>query len=405
MFLILIMIFKGFKFQAGLIFFLALFFLSQNIHAAESYQVAINIAGVGTSQQSYNNVLTAFDAFKESQIKQVFPVYDNTQAVSLSLSGQGVVINYAFLVANNNTLTIKIPAVGLDRTFTGATRKESRDLAVNFLKANGYLAQILELINKNAIAKSVTDPIAGNPNSMLANMVENDFNQQFLWRISSQTPESTGVGAGYRLLVQEDQAQKIKSQSFTPFFRVQFDNALLSDMTVSMPLSLIESETTQFKQAGLAISARKKVNDAWTIASGGAYSIGGSEKDAKLAQYGGLSITSDYHLRIAGWQFAVGNMVGYYETFKIADYDINTVNTVFRNALVLSKSLEFSTASYYWDTFLIDTRYAGTPLATNNYQEVGVGLRGRSLNLNWRATASLIHGASNTTYFTFVLNQ
>lgn len=381
------------------------FLFSSRVYAAESYAVFINIGGVGTSQLSYNNILTAFDAFKESQIKQVFPAYDNTQAVSLSLSGQGVVINYAFLVANNNTLTIKIPALGVDRTFTGATRKASRDLAVNFLKVNGYLAQILELINKNAIAKSVTDPIAGNPNSMLANMVENDFNQQFLWRISSQPSEIMGVGAGYRLLVQEDQAQKLKSQSFTPFVRVQFEDALLSDMTVSLPLSLIESETTQFKQAGIAVSARKKVNDAWTIASGGAYSIGGSETDAKLAQFGGLSLTSDYHWRAAGWKFAVGNMVGRYKTFKIAGYDIDTANTAFRNALVLSKPLEFKQTPYYWDTFLIDTRYVGTPLAINNYQEIGLGLRGKTLSLNWRTTVSLIHGASNTTYFTFVLNQ
>jgi hypothetical protein len=400
----LMLIFNFLKLNLGLIFFLAPLFLTQSIHAAETYSVSINIDGIGTSQQSYNNVLTAFDSFKESQIKQVFPLYDNTQAVSLSLTGQGVAINYAFLVANNNTLTIKIPAVGLNRTFTGSTRKESRDLAINFLRSNGYLAQILEVINKNAIAKSVTDPIAGNPNSMLANMVENDFNQQFLWRISSQKPEQSGVGAGYRLLVQDDQGEKVKSQSFTPFFRVKFDDSLLSDIAVSMPLSLIESETTQFKQAGLAISARKIVNDAWIISSGGSYSIGGSEEDAKLAQYGGLSIGSDYHWKAAGWQFAFGNMVGHYKTFKIAGYDVNMANTAYRNAFVLSKTLEFRGNPYFWDTFLIDTRYSGTPLAVSNYQEIGVGLRGKTLNLNWRATASVIHGASNSTYFSIVLN-
>ena len=79
-------------------------------------------------------------------------------------------------------------------------------------------------------------------------------------------------------------------------------------------------------------------------------------------------------------------MIGYYTTVKLYDgdyaYNPGIQNVVYRNALMLNIPTDFLMKKTSLETFIIDTRYTGTALYMNQYQEYGVSYGYDAVNIN-----------------------
>jgi len=338
----------------------------------------------------------ALDYFKESEVARVVSGYSGTEPLAIHVSYPGIEIHYLFATANSSALTVKIPALGINKTFTGTTRNDSRHLALDYLKSKGYLPQMMQLVTAHTVAHTASDPVAGNPQSLLSSMVQNDFDQQFLWRIGPPATAGHEAGAGFRYGSTQGNGEASRSRFLTPFYRYRFKQAPGSELSLSLPLAMTEVDGAESYQAGAALSYRSPILDHWSIAGGASYALTSSSDLIRLAQYGGISLTSDLHWDAAGWHWAMGNMVGYYRTFKLADYDPELRNTAYRNGLVASRPVSLLGTDADIDYFLIDTRYSGSSLYTRAYQEAGVALRKSGTGWNWRAAASVVASDSAT---------
>lgn len=318
------------------------------------------------------------------------------------VSYPGIDIDYQFATANSTALTIRIPALGLNRTFTGATRRDSRHLALDYLKSQGYLSQMMKLLTTHSVAHTASDPVAGNPQSQLASLVQNDYDQQFLWRIHQPDQSGSEFGAGVRYGALKNDGVNTHSHAITPFYRYRFEQSPQSELSVSLPLAVAEMDGAQSYQGGLSVSFRTPIMNNWSIAGGGSYALTGSSDLERLAQYGGISITSDVHWDAGKWRFAVGNMIGHYRTFELASYDPELRNTAYRNGIVASHIVELLGTDLDVDYFLIDTRYSGSALYDPAYQEAGVALRKSNSKWNWRASASFISSDSPGGFISFM---
>jgi hypothetical protein len=90
------------------------------------------------------------------------------------------------------------------------------------------------------------------------------------------------------------------------------------------------------------------------------------------------SLTSSYVINRDGYDIAIGNMVGYYQTLKAQagdfSYDPGIKNTIFRNGVMLSQPINAFGKGMSIEYSLIDTRFTGDALYTDGYDEIGITL-------------------------------
>ena len=98
--------------------------LSQVGYAKDIFEATISVAGQGTQYNSYNSVSDVGDQYDFDNLKQIFPNYTGTEAVtaSVNLRGANGELTYG---ANSNSLNLSI--LGINRVYNGATREEAQD--------------------------------------------------------------------------------------------------------------------------------------------------------------------------------------------------------------------------------------------------------------------------------------
>jgi len=129
-------------------------------------------SGPDSFSASFSNVEEAFEQLDKENLERFLPSYIDTSAVNAVVDYRGIDINFSFL-ANSTTLTMTIPGLNISETFDGTTRDDSGDLLVEYLKGAGL--DSVNRIQKELARVSATDPVAGNPASLMGTMVSNNY--------------------------------------------------------------------------------------------------------------------------------------------------------------------------------------------------------------------------------------
>jgi hypothetical protein len=167
-----------------------------------------------------------------------------------------------------------------------------------------------------------------------------------------------------------------------------------------MPLSITYVGGAKVYNAGLGVSYRVPMSRDWALTPSINYALTGSSDLGSAAQVASAAITSTYYWRRDGYDLGMGNMLGYMTTmpftYKGYSYDPNISNTVLRNGLLYSQPTRMLGGKMHFEVSLIDTRFFGTDLYSDNYQELKFTLgTTRAANLGatgiFRVGASLIH--------------
>lgn len=147
------------------------FMLCQSIFlmAREPYHAGIRV-DLETASVSAPNLVDLNRSLRTSGIQELIPLYTPTSAVAIGINLRGLEALTSF-AANSTTLNVFIPNANITASFTGSTRDESWVLFKDFIKEGRSIKKLLK-----AYARfSPIDPIAGNPNSLMAQMGEADY--------------------------------------------------------------------------------------------------------------------------------------------------------------------------------------------------------------------------------------
>lgn len=302
---------------------------------------------------------------------------------------RGLPVNLSYV---GNTLTFSVPSLNITESFTGVNRDESEDLFGDWLEKNG--ASTMERIMKELARVSPVDPIAGNSNSAMAKTVESNFTEGFLDVATKQNTSSITVDKNkntisitptYKSL--DIDGKNSTSYSFPLAYSFVSNENADRKFTVSLPISYSDVEGAVSYNVGLGFSYTLPITNSWTLTPAIGYNIAASVDLGTLAQIGSASITSSYSYDLNEHQrISLGNMVGYYTTLKFYggdySYDPGIRNTVFRNALMYSQDTNSFIDNTSVDIYVINTKFTGTELYNDGYNEIGFSFGYNKVNVN-----------------------
>ena len=298
---------------------------------------------------------------------------------------------------NETTFVFDIPKIGIHEKFTGSTRDESMDEFVDWLKENGK--GTLSKLMRGFAEHTPNDPVAGNPHSLMANLVSTDFNRAFSAdetsgipadETTSEKPSSEKTTTTNSNLIALSprfgslrQGNLDSTQITLPIaYTIRFNSDPRYQINFSMPITWVEVDGANAYSTGLGVGFTFPVPyiDNWSLTPAVSYGGVGSVDLASLSQVISGSLTSIYTFKIGKYLLKLGNMGGYYRTmpfpysvsgFDISSFDPGISNEVFRNGVMVGIPTESVLKNTSVELFVNDTRYFGDKLFIDNYQEFG----------------------------------
>ncbi|UEM19286.1 hypothetical protein JL100_019600 [Skermanella mucosa] len=348
---------------------------ASSARAADAFVATLSANGESRTY-SYESIEDAIDSVSGTSLRSLLPSYtDNAPATAVfNLRGLGATIEYPGAGAD---LVLKVPAAGIERTFTGATRDEAEDALSDYFKGQG--ASDVTSILQAAVRETAIDPVAGNPDSLMSLMGAADFAQGTdalghsgseggtdLFGFTVEGGRGTAPG-GY------DQDRVTGALSYRMNFEGS-DTAVLFDL----PVNWIRTGESDSLSGSLGIGVRVPLTDSWSLTPAVRAGVAGSiDMGAAAVVYSG-SLTSDFRWDWGGWRFGLGNMAGVYRAtgVSVGDYDIDydLTNVILRNGVSVSRDLTDSVAPLSVTASFVDSRYLGDDLFVEAFDEVTVSL-------------------------------
>jgi hypothetical protein len=321
-----------------------------------------------------NSIAEVFNAVDSNRLTSRFSGYDQETSAGefrIDLRGLPVTLGYA---RDSTVLYFTIPSLGINETFDGGTRDASNQLLRDYLNQNGNGSGLLGQL----LAVSPVDPLAGNPASLLSEMVADDFAVGVDPAYNSMAP-GRSFSAGLRFGRYE--VANIAQNVFTLPLSYAYTFANYDSLIVRLPLTYIEIQGATSYRGQLGLSYKKTIFSRWALTPSLAYGIAGSGDLGSLGHLLSMSLTSDLRLFDNGrFSLSMGNLLGYYLTLPVrvddvnVDYDLR--NTITRNGLLLSMPLQqrFGGREFSLDFFVTGTWFFGDALYNDNYQEIGISI-------------------------------
>lgn len=140
--------------------------------ARDLFELTVESEGASVCR-GFSNIESLVTQIDNAGLQELIPAYQQDQSAvraTLDVRGLPAVAGYA---VGSTTLNFTVPSLGIDLYFTGATRSESQDLFLDFLKGEG--SAILTQLLQRFVSQTSADPVAGNPNSLMAQMAGMDY--------------------------------------------------------------------------------------------------------------------------------------------------------------------------------------------------------------------------------------
>jgi len=275
---------------------------------------------------------------------------------------------------NSKKLTLNIPSLKIKKIFTGENRSSSLKKVEEWFKDGNEIKKIM----KNLVKVSPVDPIAGNPSSLMSTSVENNFKNGFQKVVTQQTnsfnKSSVLATPSYTSLDLDGKNSDKYTLPFSYSFNIG-DNSQ-EKVLIYLPISYVNTQGAKSYLGSIGVSYSIPILQQWTLTPNIEYSGVLSKELATFIQLMATSITSSYTIDLGNkYTISFGNMIGYSSTIKLLNtkYAINPniSNTSFRNALMYSIPTNSIYNNTSVDLFIINTKYIGTDLYLNSYNEIG----------------------------------
>ena len=337
--------------------------------------------GTNTTTQGFTYVMDLFDQFENGTLNTILAGYDTTADADAFLDFRGIRMDLKYRnLGSLQQLVFDVPSIGINNLlFYGATQEEAFDAFKEYLKSNQD--DLLTKILKESVSSTPYDAVAGNPSSLMSQMVDIAFSNPTL-NITNQAVTSNQSGGfvilspsgGTHKITGEDGIERTATTINLPLgYTFKFDNNWA--LGIDMPLSYIDLDGSITYAAQLGVSLQIPLyKDKWSLVVSGR--VGATASEDSLS--GGIlymaSVTSNYRFDLSDkTSLTVMNMYGHIQdyTLDVKGYDIEygLKNNVFKNGVSVKQNLSEKTAL---TVFGYDTRYTGSDLYIDAYDEIGL---------------------------------
>ena len=354
--------------------FVTMVVAATDVAAADLFRVRVSTGGE-TQTRGFSSAEDALRQIEGQTVQAFFPGYRDTDAVDVDIDFRGLPIRGRF-DNESRMLVFEVPSLDIVRTFGGATRDDSVNAFVDFIKKDG--AAILNRIQRTLARVSSVDPVAGNPTSLQSELVGEAFESggfrqwNTIGLVMSGGTFKAGDFTGRNLTL--PLSYTFGFDEGDPRMKLQF----------KLPLTWQQVEGASIYAAAPSVAFTVPVTTGWALTPGVSYAATGSVEAASVAQMVGGSLTSDYRITDfprSGATLAVTNLVGHVRTlpfsFRGYGFDPGLRNTILKNGVSLEHPLGVTLfgdgdlvaqASYAHSWFL------GTDLFMKQYHELAVSL-------------------------------
>jgi len=366
------------------IFALLLLCQGTGVHARQPYHATITVDTVSATVSAPNLVDLKRDLSSKS-IEELIPLYTPALPVSLDFNLRGILALASF-PANSTTLIVQIPQAGITQTFTGATRDDSITLFKDYLRDGGTKHKLLK-----AYAKfSPIDPIAGNPNSLMAKMAQADY------LISNLAPAS-GCDSCWSAqpIVHQFQAGSDIGRAFSKGFdtttvtiplRYSYSPNLNWAFILDAPLTYNRNGGASSLFGSMGFGLRLPITHEWSVTPVLRGGGGGSADLCTGGAFLSTGLTSIYNYKICEYVASMTNYAGYFTStnFWISGVNCNyhLHNYIFKNGLSFTSCKGFTVCNrpVNFKIWAEDSRFTREDLFMHYYDEVGISLIANYVN-------------------------
>jgi len=347
--------------------------------ANDLFNVSVTSSGA-TASAGFNTAQQALDQLKSGNLNSILPAYTTSSIASGTIDYRGLQV-LASYPTTGTALVFQVPSIGINQTFTGATRDQSQQQLVDFLKNNGVYGKIM----KQLAAVSPVDPVAGNPSSLMSQMVGNDFSSAFATtpgtiNLSSGMTHGNTIGVGLAYGHFSQSSTSVDSMTLPLSYNVNLDSGY--QIHFDLPLTYVDTNGAKSGAAAFGVGVTIPVNEHWSLTPRISAGAVGSLDLASAAVMTAGSVTSAYRMPIPGdMAVTIGNMAGFAHSVDvtIGSYSVNPniSNGFIKNGAMLAVPAgKFGITGGYlegteFQFFLTDTRFFGTKLYEDNHQELG----------------------------------
>jgi len=342
-----------------------------SVQAKDLFELDVLVNGNQSASRGFNSVTDMVDTLSDNGLRALVDTYNDQSAAHAALFIRGLPAEAEYN-AQSATLYFRVPSLGISQTFAGANRDESQEMFKAWLRGDGQAA--LTAMLKELARVSPVDPVAGNPGSLMGQMVASDFGNAmdsgFIEPGASSKPGNAGVvGLEYGQYSNGDYKQNVTRLPLG--WNWGFANGYI--FKLDLPITYTSTEGAKTGVFSVGGSLLIPIVRNWYLTPALRIGATGSEDLGAAAMMYSGSLTSRYSFEAGGLVWGMTNMVGVYRTqsLKAGDYEVDydLANTTFRNGFDVGGKLP---GNYGWRAWIIDTRFTGDELYSNNYQEYGV---------------------------------
>jgi hypothetical protein len=351
--------------------------------AKEPYQVNLTV-DFETARVSAPNLVDLKRGLKTAAIQQLIPIYTPVSPLDMRINLRGLLANASF-AAGSNTLVVTIPNAGISQSFTGLTRDDSVTLFKSYLSDAGTGGKLLRAYARY----SPIDPIAGNPNSLMAQMAEADYLLGRLYPLSGcdcglSQPSVHHFQVGLSGVRGFSKGYDTTSVSLPA--RYSYSPSGTWAFILDAPLTYNRNGGASSLSGSVGTALRCPVNSRWSLSPVLRAGSGLSLDLATGTLFCSGGVTSVFDFKVLGGVFSLINYVGYITSAPLWTTGINWCyhiqNTIFKNGFVFStcQGIPFCGRILNASLSFEDTAFTGSRLYIMHYDEVGISLNLTGVN-------------------------
>ena len=338
------------------------------------------VSGGETATVAFDAIEDIVDAVDSTSLDALISVYTPTSVATLTLDIRGLPATVSYL-DTTTTLTFIVPSLNISETFTGATRDASQQLFEDFLESDG--GGILKKILQALVETTAIDPVAGNPNSLMAVMGASDFGNgtdigdgQLAKGQAPSNANTLGVGLRFGSYSAGDYDQNVYTLPIKYTFRLDSDPR--KQVILDLPISYVDTEGGKSYSVSMGLGYRFPMNDDWSLTPAARIGAAGSVDLGSAAIIYSGSLTSNYNLYWDDIKVSIGNMASQFKTTSVSagDYsiDYDLTNTMVKNGVGFEGSVDYTMFGNptSWQFDVAHSAFFGDDLYVDSYFDVSV---------------------------------
>jgi hypothetical protein len=354
------------------------------IQAYEPYhaKVAVNAQSATVSAP---NLVDLSRELKGSSIKALIPSYTPTSELLVDINLRGI-DTIGFFAANSTVLVVAIPQANIIEVFDGGTRDASFVLYKDYIRDAGARRLLLRAYAKY----SPIDPIAGNPNSLMAQMAQADYLLGRLTPLSgcdcSCAPQP--ITHLFQAGVNGERAfsYPFDTTSVTIPLRYSYSPARTWAVILDAPLTYNRNGGGSSFYGSLGFAARFPFRNFWAVMPTARIGFGGTLDLCTSGTFLSAGVESILQSKIKNFVVSITNYAGYYTSTNFwltgINFNYRLYNWILKNGLSINTCQGVSLCGRTFNLGLsfIDSYFATDKLYINHYDEVGITLITTGIN-------------------------